>query len=159
MKKILAIAALIGTAYFGFFTVPTAQAAQITNGGTNPYGGNVCIDVKGGATAPFTPAQAWSCHGWMNQQWSIQGFTIFGIGSTGGTQNCLDVRNAGTAAGTTVAIYPCNGTVAQQWYFYNGLIYNPNSKRCLDAGDRANGTQLVINDCVSNKDSQLWQIK
>lgn len=159
MKKMLSIAALIGLAHFGFFTAPPAEAAQFTNGGGQPYGGYVCMDVKDGATDPFTPVQAWSCHGWLNQQWSMQGQTIYGIGSTGGKQTCLDVHSAAKAAGTDVNLYPCNGTVAQQWYFYNGFLFNPNSGRCLDAGNRANGTGLVINDCDNGKESQHWQIK
>lgn len=158
MKNIVSIATLIVLANFGIFTVPAAQAAQFTNGGFRPYGGDQCMDVRGGATAAFTPVQAWDCHGWSNQQWTMQGFTINGIGSTGGAQTCLDVAYAGTAAGTTVNLYPCNGSVAQQWYFYNGRLYNPNSGKCLDAGNRANGTRLIINYC-STASSQQWQIK
>jgi Ricin-type beta-trefoil lectin domain len=158
MKNKLSIAALIVVANLGLLIVSSAEAAQFTNGGAPPYGGYQCMDVRGGATAPFTPVQAWDCHGWSNQQWTMQGFTIFGIGSTGGAQTCLDVAGAGTAPGTTVNLYPCNGTVAQQWYFYNGWLYNPHSAKCLDAGTGANGTRLVINFCSASA-GQKWQIK
>lgn len=152
------VAVFVSLFYLVFFYVPTADAAQLTNGGGLPYGGYVCADVRGGGTAPFTPIQAWDCHGWSNQQWTIQGFTIYGLGSNGGAQNCMDVAYAGTAPGTTVNLYPCNGTVAQQWYFYNGYLYNPNSGLCLDAGDQQNGTPLVVNYCA-NVSGQQWQIK
>lgn len=158
MERTRSLAALIGLANFAFIAIPATEAAQFTNGGNLPYGGSVCMDVLNGATEPSTPVQVWTCHGWLNQQWSMQGFTIYGIGSTGRRQNCLDVAGARTAAGTNVNLYPCNGTVAQQWYFYNGRLYNPNSNKCLDAGNRANGTRLVINFC-STSASQQWQIK
>jgi hypothetical protein len=159
MKNILSIATMIGVANFGLLVSTSADAALFTNGGGGlPYSGYVCMDVAGGATAPLTPVQAWSCHGWSNQQWTLQGWTIYGIGSTGSKQNCLDVFNANKTAGTTVNLYPCNGTVAQQWYYYNGKLYNPNSGRCLDAGNRNNGTRLTIQNC-SNVSGQQWQIK
>jgi Ricin-type beta-trefoil lectin domain len=158
MKKLLSIATMVVAANFGLLISTSAQAAQFSNGGGVPYGGSQCMDVAGGGTAPLTPVHVWNCHGWKNQQWTMQGFTIFGIGSTGGAQTCLDVFNANTAAGTTVNLYPCNGTVAQQWYFYNGKLYNPNSGRCLDAGNQANGTRLTIQNCA-NVSRQQWQIK
>jgi len=158
MKTILAIAALIGLTYCGLSTVPAVEAAQFTVGGAPPFGGYQCMDVAGGGTAPFTPVQAWDCHGWVNQQWTMQGFSIQGVGSNGGAQNCLDVAYAGTAPGTTVNLYPCNGTVAQQWYYYNSHLYNPHSGLCLDAGNQLNGTRLIINYCAYVS-GQLWQIK
>lgn len=159
MKKMLSIAALIGLTNLGLFAVPSAEAAQFTVGGNRPYGSGVCIDVSGGATAPSTRVQAWACHGWLNQQWTMQGPTIYGIGSTGSTQNCLSVRNAGTANGTAVTLNPCNGSAGQRWWFYNGYLYNPNSQKCLDAGNSSNGTALVVNNCAIGRASQQWQIK
>ena len=158
MKTMLAIAALIGLAYCGLSTVPAVEASLFTVGGAPPFGGYQCMDVAGGGTAPFTPVQAWDCHGWVNQQWTMQGFTIQGVGSNGGAQNCLDVAYAGTVAGTTVNLYPCNGGVAQQWYYYNSHLYNPHSGMCLDAGNQLNGTRLIINYCA-NVSGQQWQIK
>jgi hypothetical protein len=158
MERMLSLAAFAFLSLSGLFLTPAAEAALLTNGTGGPYNGYVCADVSGGATAPRTKVQAWDCHGWFNQQWSFQGWTIYGIGSTGSAQTCLDVNGAGTAPGTIVQLYPCNGTVAQQWYFYSGRLYNPNSRRCLDAGNRANGTQLVINNCHTGA-SQQWQFK
>jgi chitinase len=151
---------LIGMLIAGLLTISQAQAAQFTIGSSNnPYGGYQCIDVRGGNTANLTPVQAWDCHGWSNQQWTMQGFTIYGIGSTGGSaQKCLDVNNGGTANGTPVQLYQCNGGGAQQWYFYNSHFYNPRSNRCLDATDLANGRQLKIWDCA-NVPQQTFQIK
>lgn len=158
MERMLSLVAFSSLSLLGLFLTPAAEAALLTNGTGNPYNGYVCADVRGGATGPSTPVQAWDCHGWFNQQWSFQGFTIYGIGSTGGAQTCLDVRGGATAPGTLVQLYPCNGTGAQQWYYYAGRLYNVNSRLCLDARNRANGTQLVINSC-SNAASQQWQFK
>ncbi|SJM89383.1 Ricin B lectin (fragment) [Crenothrix polyspora] len=159
MKNIVSIATMTVVVNFGLLLSTSAEAAIFTNGGGGlPYSGYVCMDVRGGSTVPSTAVQAYDCHGWSNQQWTMQGFTIYGIGSTGSAQNCLDVFGGGTAAGTPVTIYPCSGNTAQRWYFHNGRLINPISNKCLDAGNRANGTQLVINVC-NGASSQQWQIK
>jgi hypothetical protein len=145
--------------YLALLIATSANAAMFTNGaGGLPYSGYVCMDVAGGSPAP-APVQAWDCHGWSNQQWTMQGFTIYGIGSTGGAQNCLDVVGGGPApAGTPVQLYPCNNTSAQKWYFHNGRLIYLASAKCLDATNRWNGTQLIIKNC-NGASSQQWQIK
>jgi hypothetical protein len=85
----------------------------------------------------------------------FNGLTIFALGGLA----CVDVTGAGTAAGTLVQLFPCNGTVAQQWEYFDGLIFNPHSAKCLDAVDLANGRQLIINVCTTVSLSQNWQIK
>ena len=151
-------AALAGLATFGLFAAAPAEAAMFTNGGSSPFGGSQCMDVRGGATAAFTPVQTWACHGWLNQHFSMQGMSVYAIGSTGGAQNCLDVAYAGTTAGTTVNIYPCNGSTAQQFYYYNGKLYYPHGGLCVDSVNGANGTRLIVNYCSSSW-TQQWQIK
>lgn len=158
MKKILLITTLIGATNVGLFTSSTAEAAMFTNGVWDPYGGGKCMDVWGGQTQPSTAVKITDCHGWSNQQWSMQGETIYGIGSNGNAQNCLDVYGGGIANGTPVTIYPCTGHTAQKWYYSKGRLINPISNKCLDARDRNNGTQLVINTC-NGAASQQWQIK
>ena len=159
MNNLRSTVTLIVLVCFGLFVAPSAEAALFTNGGTPPFGGYQCMDVAGGGTAAFTPVQAWPCHGWVNQQFTMQGTTIYTVGSSGGAQNCLDVQWGATAAGTPVGIYPCHGGPAQKWYYYNGkLYYMNNTSLCLDAGNRQNGTRLVVNYCT-NVSSQQWQIK
>ena len=161
MRKIFSCVAV---ALVYLMTAAVADAAQLTNGAGftgPPFGGYSCADVAGGVpptSAKSTPVIIFDCHGWFNQQWTLQKQTIFGLGSTGPTQTCLDVRFAGTTPGTLVDLAVCNGTVAQRWFFSNGQLINPNSHLCLDAGNRANGTQLIINTC-NGSDSQQWQIK
>lgn len=129
----------------------TGQAGHPANA---PYGGFVCAEVSGGRLSPGTPIQAWSCHAGPNQQFEFNSLTIYALGG----QGCVDISGGRTAAGTPVQFWPCNGTGAQQWYYQNGEIYNPQSNKCLDALDLANGRQLVINDC-DGAISENWQIK
>jgi hypothetical protein len=151
-------------------TAVAANAAMLTNGAGftgPPFGGYTCADVRGGRPPPTptgsTPVQAWDCHGWFNQQWTLNRLQIFGIGSIGGpvsSQTCLDVHFGGTAPGTPVDLAFCNGTQAQNWIYDGGQLINIHgtSSKCLDAGSRVNGTQLFINRC-NGSDSQQWQIK
>jgi len=136
------------------FSGTKVYAAIFTNGaGGLPYSGYVCMDIRGGSSLPGAVVQAWDCHGWSNQQWTMQGYTIYGIGSTGSAQNCLTVN------GFAVEMNPCTGSLSQQWYFRAGMLVNPSiNNRCLDATLRSNGTPLVMNPC-SSASSQQWQIK
>lgn len=150
-------AGILGTLVTGAITLvsgPGNSAVLSVGDASYSFGGTVCADVQAGALDPFTPVQAWACNAAPNQQFEFENFTIYTVGA----QRCLDVFLAGRSAGTPVESYPCNGSVAQQWYYYDGEIYNPNSGMCLDAGNMANGTQLVIWPCNSSI-SQTWQIK
>jgi len=123
-----------------------------------PYGGYVCMDVGGDSLTVGETIQAWDCHGSGNQQYQLigvpNGSTIYALAG----QRCVDVQGAGTTPGTKVWSYSCNGTVAQVWNYIDGTLRNPNSGLCLDAGNMANGTQLIINTC-NGAASQNWQIK
>jgi Ricin-type beta-trefoil lectin domain len=154
----MAAALAIGVAGLLALDASPANALLLTTGPAStgiPFGGYVCADVRANSTAPAV-VQAWDCHGAPNQQYEWYGWTIY----TEGAHLCLDVLGGGTKPGTPVQSYPCNGTGAQQWYYYNnGLIYNLHSNLCLDAGNLANGTQLIINTCNSSSASQQWQLK
>ena len=150
-------ASILGTLVVGAITLASAPGNSAVLSVGDPsffYGGTVCADVQANSLDPFTPVQAYACHAAPNQQFEFEDFTIYTVGA----QRCLDVLGAGQTAGTPVESYFCNGTVAQQWYYYDGEIYNPHSGMCLDAGNMANGTQLVIWPC-NGSISQTWQIK
>jgi cytochrome c len=140
---------------FAVLTAPGAHAAMLTFGrGTTTAGGFGCADVNGGNITPGTPVSAFDCHGAPNQQCEINGRTIFALGA----QRCLDVFYNNQVPGTKIDSATCNGTNAQVWYYYNGEIKNFSSNLCLDAGNGANGTQLIINTC-NGSSNQQWQIK
>jgi len=130
-----------------------------------PYGSDVCADVASGKLASGTPVQAYSCSAGPNQQFELYGSTIYALGG----QRCMTVQGSGIAPGTPVVSSVCNGSAQQQFYYlagvanYSGqIIFNLNlygyANRCLDAGNLADGTQLVINEC-NGSNSQVWQIK
>jgi Ricin-type beta-trefoil lectin domain len=150
-----AVAAVMTAIGIGIFSaVPTGAAVLSTGAPNGPYGGYACADVAGANIAAETRIQAWDCHAGPNQQYQLEGITIYALGG----QRCMDVAFAGTADGTIVWSYPCNGTGAQQWYYYRGQLVNIHAGKCLDAGNATNGTQLVIRTCNSSN-SQQWQIK
>lgn len=157
LRSVVVITAL-ASGTISFFA-PPVQAAVLTIGqaghqAKGPYGRFVCAEVSAGSLPPGTPIQAWSCHGGPNQQFEFNSLAIYALGG----QGCVDVSGGRTTAGTPVQFWPCNGTGAQQWYYRKGKIYNPQSNKCLDALDMANGRQLVINYC-DGAISENWQIK
>jgi hypothetical protein len=160
MRWIFAAAAVAITG-LGLLTLdgsPT-EAAIFSVGPPNGSTGNfVCMDVSGNSLTPGTPVIAYDCHAGPNQQFQFAGPRGRTIYAESG-QTCLDVQGAAFADGTLVQSFTCNGTVAQQ-FLYDGRIVNFRGElfKCLDAGDRANLTQLVINTCDGSP-SQQWQIK
>ncbi len=148
-------ATTVAITLLAFEGLPTEAAVLSAGGGFGPpFGGFTCADVAGGNIASGTTVQAWDCLAGPNQQFEFYGETIYTVGG----QRCLDVVGAGTAPGTRVWSYTCNGTVAQKWTYVNGAIGYPNAGLCLDAGNMANGTQLIVNTC-NGSNSQSWQIK
>jgi hypothetical protein len=109
------------------FGSPPAHAAVLSvSDPTTSYGGYVCADVSAGSlgTPPGNPVkvQAWDCHAGPNQQYELNGTTIYALGG----QRCLTVNwpTQQVPPGTTVVSIPCNGSVGvQPWvYFPNGEI-------------------------------------
>jgi hypothetical protein len=140
---------------FAVWTAPSAHAALLTFGPQGqPYGGYGCADVAGANLAPFTPLQAFDCHGAGNQQFDFNGVTIHDLA----LQRCMDARLNGKVPGTLINSYPCNGTQAQAWYYYFGTIRNVYSNLCVDATTGANGKQLILNTCNGSQNQQ-WQLK
>lgn len=106
-----------------------------------------CLDVYNGNSTDGTKIQTWTCNGHPAQTWEYKpsGSSMKNVH----TGKCLDVTSSGTANGTLVRLYTCNNSVAQVWVQQaNGTLKNPNSGRCLDAGNPpAHGVQMVIWDC------------
>jgi hypothetical protein len=70
---------------------------------------------------------------------------------------CLDVTSGGTANGTPVQLNRCNWTGAQKWHLTGTTLVNPQSGRCLDAGDLDAGGQTRIWDCNGTV-AQQWNV-
>ena len=92
----VAVAIAIAGAGLSTFLASSAEAAVLsagvtansTTGAVNPpFGGNMCADVAGGNPAAGTKVQVFGCHAAPNQQFELNGRTIFAMGG----QRCLDV--------------------------------------------------------------------
>ena len=118
--------------------------------------GNLCLDVRGGATANGTAAQLYTCNHSAAQQVTYTGTNTLQI-----LGKCLDAANAGTADGTPVQLWDCNATGSQTWVAQaNGGLLNPQSGRCLDVpgGNTTPGAvQLQLYDCNGGA-SQIWRL-
>jgi hypothetical protein len=132
----------------------TSGSVQGGGSAITGYGG-LCVDVRGGNSANFTPVQVYTCNGTEAQQWTVMqaGSTLHALGK------CLDINAGGTADGTAVDLYDCNNTAAQVWIPQSGgALYNPQSNKCLDdTGYGGSGTQLEIWDCTGNANQQ-WNL-
>jgi chitinase len=115
----------------------------------------LCVEVRGGSTADFTPVQVAACNGSASQQW-----TVAANGTLRALGKCLGVHHGGTANGTTVDLYHCNNTGGQVWQpLNNGSLFNPQSGKCLDDTNKSAtpGTQLQIWSCTDAA-NQHWAL-
>jgi hypothetical protein len=142
-------------------SIPNANAALLTNGGNFPYGGEVCAEAAGLTFAPGTIVQLHGCHGFTNQQWSIELGSLFSYGFSDGQTTCMDVAAGATTPGSQVVLNPCSDAPSQIWNLgvgaVRGQIVNTQSNLCLEG--RKSGAQLVINTCASSGLSQQWEVK
>jgi hypothetical protein len=70
------------------------------------------------------------------------------------------VSNGGTTDGTEIQLQACDGSGSQQWkHRTDGSLFNPQSKRCLEAPtlNASDTTQLVIWKC-GKAANQLWSM-
>jgi hypothetical protein len=134
----------------------SARAFVLSVGPTIGYfGGYVCADVVNGNLTINELVQAYDCNGAPNQQYELNGFTIYALGG----QRCLDVPGFDEGS-PVVRSNVCNGSATQRWYM-DGEIVNQGTQRCLDATKMVNGTPLVVSECVRPHApvSQQWQMK
>ena len=134
----------------------SARAFVLSVGPTSGYfGGYVCADVVNGNLTINELVQAYDCNGAPNQQYELNGFTIYALGG----QRCLDVPGFNEGS-LVVRSNVCNGSTTQRWYM-DGEIVNQGTQKCLDATKMVNGTPLVVSGCVRPHPpvSQQWQMK
>jgi len=70
---------------------------------------------------------------------------------------CLEIE--GVAPGAAVRAAPCHGRWNQRWtYYLDGTIRNRHldGERCLDVGEAATGSVLIVATCEDGKRSQRW---
>lgn len=118
-----------------------------------------CLDVQAGETANGTPVEAYPCNGGFNEQWSMVGGEVQGIGTNSRGATCL-VAAAGTSG--AAELYNCNSPkVRTAWIlstsFYTSLAGSP--FQCLDSqGIYGSGAQVVVDACTGAP-SQTWVVR
>ncbi|WWC67091.1 uncharacterized protein I206_100998 [Kwoniella pini CBS 10737] len=83
---------------------------------------------------------------------------------------CLTVQNGYAAYGTIVAFTACsqdsNGEGYLDQFQYWSVVgpqrgqikLSSNDEMCLDGGDESNGSEITIQACEDEKDSQIWTV-
>ncbi len=121
---------------------------------------HLCIDVRNGATADYTPVQLSTCRSVAGQVWFYgSDLTIRALGK------CLDVQHGSTAPDSKVDLYHCNGTLAQLWGHLDSYsdtqdyLFSYKSNLCLDDPKQSTtpGTQLQIHGCNYTV-AQYWNL-
>jgi hypothetical protein len=155
MREVVLASTFAVACAFGVWTAPSAHAAMLTFGNpTQFYGGTNCADVNGASITPGNAVDARPCSGAQNEQFQWNGLAIIALGD----QRCLDIFGGPIVAGAKVDSFTCTGNPNQQWYYYKGQVKTFVNNLCLDAGNGASGTQLIVNTC-SGSTNQQWQIK
>jgi hypothetical protein len=156
-----------------------AEADTTTTGLISPWqlaypdGNSACLDDWFDSTDAYNPVVAYPCDPYYQdpaQKWTLD-TTNNTIQLANAGSHCLDVYAGGLANGARVDLYPCNNSGAQTWEFlsfpwigpYVGEIYNPQSNKCLDIPNYANGLtypggspiNLDIWDCHGGT-NQTW---
>ncbi|MEU8785476.1 ricin-type beta-trefoil lectin domain protein [Streptomyces sp. NPDC048637] len=116
-----------------------------------------CLEAADGKTDNGTPVRAGACNGSNAQRWSA-------IGSGAGAvkvevlEKCLDIQGESRDNGTPVTLYECaRGTTPwnQLWthehYGTMRVLKNPETGKCLDAGDK----KATLQPCNGNS-RQNW---
>ncbi len=118
-----------------------------------------CLDDTANRTANGTKIEIYTCNGKSAQKWTI------GLdGSLRIHGKCLDLTKHSLLDGARLELFTCNTNVStnanQLWVVgAAGQLENLNSQKCLDdPGDSStNGTQLVQQDCYSNR-GEIWAL-
>ncbi|HEY0779552.1 MAG TPA: ricin-type beta-trefoil lectin domain protein [Gemmatirosa sp.] len=136
-------------------SVAAAASAEILTG----LAAGKCADVSGGFRNPGTRLIEYTCHGGVNQQ-----FTLPAAGTTGPIlvydgSTCVDASGGLGRDGDAIIIFPCNGRPNQQWTVTaTGQITGINGK-CLDVtgADSTDGTRLILYRCNGGP-NQRWAL-
>jgi Ricin-type beta-trefoil lectin domain/Glycosyl hydrolases family 18 len=83
-------------------------------GGTTVTGNNsgLCLSVAGGATAPKSTADIYTCNGSTSEYWTVNSDGTI-TGNNSGL--CLSVAGGATAPKSAVDIYTCNSSASEYW--------------------------------------------
>jgi hypothetical protein len=128
-----------------------------TSGGitvTGNYSG-LCLSVSGGATAPKSQVDIYTCNGSPSEYWTVNSDGTI-TGNYSGL--CLSVSGGATAPKSQVDIYTCNGSPSEYWTVNSdGTITGNYSGLCLSVsgGATAPKSQVDIYTC-NGSPSEYW---
>jgi hypothetical protein len=126
----------------------------------NGLDSNFCMDAKGDQARDGTPVNIYKCHGRENQRWTVTDSeggksAIVGIGGM-----CLDVRGGHSkATGTPIQLWKCHfGTNQRFEVQQGGHIVEVESKKCLYALEKKEGSPIVLDECgdIAN---EMWLLQ
>lgn len=118
------------------------QLGSVTFGGPGSLA--MCLGLRGGSSANYTPVELQTCDSSSNQTWSS-----WSDGTFRSNGKCLDVK--GSSPGSVVQLWSCNDLGYQWWVLRDDkTVYNPSSGLCLTDpnGSTSSGTQQVIDTCT-----------
>ncbi|MDR6689694.1 alpha-tubulin suppressor-like RCC1 family protein [Microbacterium sp. 1154] len=124
------------------------QLGSVTFGGPGSLA--LCLGLRGGSSADYTPVELQACDSSANQTWSS-----WSDGTFRSNGKCLDVK--GNSPGSVVQLWPCNDLGYQWWVLRDDkTVYNPSSGLCLTDpnGSSSPGTQQVIDTCTGATNQQ-----
>ncbi|MGH3159260.1 MAG: ricin-type beta-trefoil lectin domain protein, partial [Streptosporangiaceae bacterium] len=114
-----------------------------------------CLDLKGGATAPYTPTVLDTCDGASTQEWQI-------TGADGDLYNyaaglCLADPGGDTKNGRQLWVWNCDGGVNQAWIPPASPVQSGVTGMCVDDNHdiTTNGNKVQVWDC-NNTGAQRW---
>lgn len=118
------------------------QTGSVTFGGPGSLA--MCLGLRGGSSANYTPVELQTCDSSSNQKWGT-----WSDGTFRSNGKCLDVK--GSSPGSVVQLWPCNDLGYQWWVLRDDkTVYNPSSGLCLTDpnGSTSSGTQQIIDTCT-----------
>ena len=124
------------------------QLGSVTFGGPGSLA--LCLGLRGGSSADYTPVELQACDSSANQTWSS-----WSDGTFRSNGKCLDVK--GSSPGSVVQLWSCNDLGYQWWVLRDDkTVYNPSSGLCLTDpnGSSSPGTQQVIDTCTGATNQQ-----
>merc|ERR1719330_1151850 len=117
---------------------------------------SLCMDVP--AAGVGQQAQVWGCNGLEQQQWLVTGTSGTDVVSLlEGQKKCLSLPGGDTSNGNIVEVDNCWGPTSG-WRFDEGswqIQWERDTSKCLDAGDMAEGSKIMIWDC-NGMSQQKW---
>jgi endo-1,4-beta-xylanase len=124
------------------------------------WGTNYCLDAEASQIRNGGLIQLYTCNGWANQKWYIDGTSLR---NGANTSFCLDAEASQIRNGGLIQLYTCNGWANPQWRNNDGSSYRlhngANYNFCLDAEATQirNGGKIQLYSC-NDLINQEWDI-